>query len=107
MERIIRVARPDDMADIMAVMDAAKKIMRQSGNMYQWGEGYPSEAVITADMEKDGGYVRAFSSAELLSEKPRPSRRASMNSSTVKLKIGLLLLFIFRSFKFHGAKVLQ
>ena len=57
MERIIREARQDDMADIMTVMDAAKKIMRQSGNMYQWGEGYPSEAVITADMEKDGGFV--------------------------------------------------
>jgi hypothetical protein len=57
MERIIREARPDDMADIMKVVFAAKKIMRQSGNMYQWGEGYPSEAVITADMEKDGGFV--------------------------------------------------
>ena len=45
------------MADIMTVMDAAKKIMRQSGNMHQWGEGYPSEAVITADMEKNGGFV--------------------------------------------------
>jgi hypothetical protein len=57
MERIIREARPDDMADIMKVVFAAKKIMRQSGNMYQWGEGYPSEAVITADMEKDGGFI--------------------------------------------------
>ena len=45
------------MADIMIVMEAAKKIMRQSGNMYQWGEGYPSKAVITADMEKHGGFV--------------------------------------------------
>jgi ElaA protein len=41
----------------MNVMDAAKKIMRQSGNMHQWGEGYPSEAVITSDMEKHGGFV--------------------------------------------------
>ena len=45
------------MADIMKVMDAAKKIMRQSGNMYQWGEGYPSEAVIRSDMERNGGFV--------------------------------------------------
>ena len=45
------------MADIMIVMEAAKKIMRQSGNMYQWGEGYPSKAVISADMEKHGGFV--------------------------------------------------
>ena len=57
MSRIIREAQPSDMAEIMLVMDAAKKIMRQSGNMYQWGDGYPSEAVITADMEKNGGFV--------------------------------------------------
>ena len=57
MERIIRKAQPSDMAAILTVMDAAKGIMRQSGNMHQWGEGYPSEAVITADMEKDGGFV--------------------------------------------------
>ena len=57
MSRIIREAQPSDMADIMTVMDAAKKIMWQSGNIHQWGEGYPSEAVITADMEKNGGFV--------------------------------------------------
>ena len=45
------------MADIMTVMDAAKGIMRQSGNMHQWGDGYPSEVVITTDMEKNGGFV--------------------------------------------------
>ena len=45
------------MTAIMSVMAAAKQIMRQSGNMQQWGEGYPSEAVIRADMEKAGGYV--------------------------------------------------
>jgi len=57
MNRIIREARMKDMAEIMKVMDAAKQIMRQSGNMHQWGEGYPSEAVINADMEKGGGFV--------------------------------------------------
>lgn len=57
MKRTIREARPDDMADIMKVMDAARRIMRQSGNMHQWGDGYPSEAVIAADMEKHGGFV--------------------------------------------------
>ena len=58
MSRIIREAQPSDIADIMQVMDAAKKkIMRQSGNMHQWGEGYPSETVITADIERNGGFV--------------------------------------------------
>ena len=57
MSRIIREAKQTDMPDIMKVMEAAKKIMRSSGNMHQWGEGYPSEAVITSDMEKNGGFV--------------------------------------------------
>ena len=57
MNRVIREARPSDMGDIMLVMDAAKTIMRQSGNMHQWTEGYPSEAVIAADMAKKGGFV--------------------------------------------------
>ena len=56
MNRIIREARPTDMAEIMQVMDAAKGIMRQSGNMHQW-DGYPSETVITLDMEKNSGFV--------------------------------------------------
>ena len=57
MERTIREARPADMVEMMKVMDAAKRIMRQSGNMHQLGEGYPSEAVLTADMERHGGFV--------------------------------------------------
>ena len=45
------------MAEIMKVMDAAKSIMRSSGNMHQWTDGYPSEAVILSDMERNGGLV--------------------------------------------------
>ena len=57
MNRIIREAKPTDITDIMQVMEAAKKIMRSSGNMHQWGDGYPSEVVIFNDMERHGGYV--------------------------------------------------
>ena len=57
MKRIIREALPSDMADIMKVIEAAKKIMRQSGNMHQWEGNYPSEAAITADMERKGAFV--------------------------------------------------
>ena len=39
MSRIIREARQTDVAEIMQVMDAAKGIMRQSGNMHQWSDG--------------------------------------------------------------------
>ena len=55
--RIIREAKPADMPEIMQVMEAAKKIMRSSGNMHQRGDGYPSETVISSDMEKHGGFV--------------------------------------------------
>ncbi len=55
--RIIREANPTDMTSIMQVMEAAKGIMRSSGNMHQWTDGYPSEDVILSDMEKGGGYV--------------------------------------------------
>ena len=57
MSRFIREAKPADIPEIMQVMEAAKKIMRSSGNMHQWGDGYPSEAVLLSDMEKHGGFV--------------------------------------------------
>lgn len=57
MSRIIREARPEDIAQIMDVVAAAKQIMRESGNMHQWIDGYPSEDVIARDMEVGGGFV--------------------------------------------------
>jgi len=57
MSKTIREAKPIDTPEIMLVMEAAKKIMRSSGNMHQWADGYPSEAVILSDMEKHGGFV--------------------------------------------------
>ena len=57
MDRTVRKAVPADIAAIMDVMAAAKKIMWDSGNLHQWGEGYPSEEIIYADMEKDGAFV--------------------------------------------------
>ena len=45
------------MEAIMAVFDAARKIMADSGNTNQWKNGYPSEEIVLSDMEKDGGYV--------------------------------------------------
>jgi len=45
------------MQAVLQVMDAAKRIMRSSGNMHQWVNGYPSEAVIAADIQQRVGYV--------------------------------------------------
>lgn len=54
---IIRAAHIDDLQSIMAVLDAAKGIMRASGNTGQWVNGYPSEHVIRNDIEMDYGFV--------------------------------------------------
>ena len=56
-QRIIRQATHVDMKDIMMVMMAARQIMRSSGNLHQWDDGYPSEDIIVSDMEKNGGFV--------------------------------------------------
>lgn len=53
----IRKAFRKDLAAIMAVLEAAKGIMRASGNMGQWVNGYPSEEIILHDIEKDYGFV--------------------------------------------------
>ena len=53
----IRPARIADLPRIMTVLEAAKGIMQASGNPNQWVNGYPSEAVIRADIAAGYGYV--------------------------------------------------
>ena len=55
--RTIREAHPSDMPAIMEVIRAAKAIMRASGNYEQWAGDYPSEAVITSDINSNGAFV--------------------------------------------------
>ena len=57
MNRTNRKATVQDMEAIMAVFDAARKILADSRNTNQWKNGYPSEEVVFSDMEKDGGFV--------------------------------------------------
>ena len=57
MNRTIRKATAQDMEAIMAVFDAARKIMADSGNTNQWKNGYPSEEIVLSDIEKEGGFV--------------------------------------------------
>lgn len=47
----------DDGKRILEVFSAAKGIMRASGNLHQWGEGYPSLDAVRDDIERDGAYV--------------------------------------------------
>ena len=45
----IREACREEIPAIMAVIEAAIGIMRASGNVHQWKDGYPSEEVIGND----------------------------------------------------------
>ena len=57
MSRIIREARAEDITTLMPILEAARQIMRQSGNTNQWVNGYPSEEVVRMDIERKGGFV--------------------------------------------------
>ncbi len=47
---IIRTAETTDLPVIMQLVASAKAIMRKSGNMNQWNDGYPSEEIILEDI---------------------------------------------------------
>ena len=55
--RQIRPAREEDIPAILDVLEAAKGIMRASGNLDQWSDGYPSEETIRTDIGKEVGFV--------------------------------------------------
>ena len=63
----VRTAIKSDLSSIMTVLEAAKGIMRASGNTGQWINGYPSAEVIAGDIQsgfgkvvEDGGRVVAY-----------------------------------------------
>ena len=45
------------MEAVLTVFDAARMIMAASGNTKQWRDGYPSEEVVLADIERNGSFV--------------------------------------------------
>jgi len=53
----IRAAHTEDLEGIMTVLEAARGIMRASGNSRQWVGGYPSAEVVLGDIGKGYGYV--------------------------------------------------
>lgn len=57
MSRIIREATIADMPALVPIFEAARQIMCQSGNAGQWVNGYPSQEVILADINRKGGFV--------------------------------------------------
>lgn len=53
----VRKAVKEDLPEVMAVLEAAKGIMRDSGNVLQWVGGYPGEDVIIGDIGLGNGRV--------------------------------------------------
>lgn len=53
----LRKAQAGDIPAILTVMEAARGIMRASGNPFQWPEGYPSSEKIAEDLAAGVGYV--------------------------------------------------
>ena len=64
----IRTAAQQDIPAIMKVLEAGRGIMLASGNLHQWAAGYPTEAMVRADispgygkvMEQEGQVVAYF-----------------------------------------------
>ena len=54
---MIRKATYEDLPELMEVFGKAREIMRTSGNMNQWNDGYPSEEIVRKDIEKGVSYV--------------------------------------------------
>ncbi len=55
--RNIRHATLADVERIMQVLDAAKQVMRESGNKNQWVDGYPTIEAVLSDIERYGAMV--------------------------------------------------
>lgn len=48
---MIRKATYEDVPELMEVFSRAREIMRASGNLHQWSDGYPSEEIVRRDIE--------------------------------------------------------
>ncbi len=61
----IRKALTTDLPQIMIIIDAARRIMRDTGNATQWTNGYPSPEIIESDIAANAGFV-CISESELV-----------------------------------------
>ena len=59
MDYIIRKATYADLDSLMKVFENARAIMRASGNLNQWNDGYPSETIVRNDITNGNCYVFA------------------------------------------------
>ncbi len=53
----IRPAKPSEVNVILEIIDQARQIMRESGNLTQWSNGYPSGEILLGDINSGEGFV--------------------------------------------------
>jgi hypothetical protein len=53
----IRKTTLEDLKEVMEIYAHARSFMAQTGNPTQWGDGYPSEALIREDIRRGISYV--------------------------------------------------
>lgn len=54
---MIRLAKKEEINDILHIYDVAKGFMRANGNPTQWNDGYPGRKLLLSDIEKGELYV--------------------------------------------------
>lgn len=55
--RYVRETREEDLERVMELFDQGRGIMRSTGNLSQWTDGYPSRDAVLRDMENHSSYV--------------------------------------------------
>lgn len=55
--RRIRPACEADLPAILEILEAGRGIMRRSGNLHQWKDGYPSADIIRRDIASGCGFL--------------------------------------------------
>ena len=53
----IRKATYSDISALMNIFEGAKAIMRKSGNIHQWNGNYPTEAIVSNDIDSGNCFV--------------------------------------------------
>ena len=62
----IRRTRQEDLAEVMAMYDYARRFMQEHGNGNQWINGYPSEELISNEIKASHSFVCENEQGELV-----------------------------------------
>ena len=54
---MIRKAEESDLLEIKSIVDKARELMKASGNVNQWVDGYPSNEVLLSDIRNGNAYL--------------------------------------------------